>query len=97
VPGNVSETKLDALTRPFPRAIAGIPISWRLDHDRGVLTLSYRSSAGGETEVWVPDRWAPNGYEVQVRGARVVSDPGEQGMLLRAAAGTAVVADVRRR
>lgn len=98
VAGNLAEEKLDALVRPFPRAIAGTPTVWRLDRARGVLRLSYRPGRGGPTEVWVADRWAPDGYELRAGGARAVSEPGAERLLLRADDEAGVVeVEVRRR
>ncbi len=91
VEGNVDTGKLDALVRPFPRAIAGVPRSWKVDHEHAVFTLEYGTGPDALSEVWIPDRWAPDGYRVHVDGAQVVSGPGVQALTLRADPGAARV------
>ncbi len=74
---NVKAGKLDVLARPFPRAVAGVPSGWRFDRSTGVFEIEY--SAGGaaqETEVFIPPRHYPGGYDVHVTGGEVASEPG---------------------
>ncbi len=84
--GNVSEPKLDALVRPYPRAVSGTPSQWHYDSASRIFEFVYSTTpAGGaalpaqaETEVFVPDRQYPEGYQVTVTGAQVVSGEGNQ-------------------
>jgi endoglycosylceramidase len=80
---NVRWDRLDALARPFPRAVAGTPVAWRYDAAERVFELTYSTvppGGGGiagdaATEVYVPLRHYPRGYVVDVSGADVVSEP----------------------
>jgi endoglycosylceramidase len=80
-PGNVKQDKLDALVRPYPRAVAGIPLSYIFHHERadGLFELSYTVNPGitAPTEIFVPLRQYPGGYAVTVTGpASITSAPG---------------------
>jgi endoglycosylceramidase len=77
-PGNVKEEKLDVLVRPYPRAIAGTPVLIEFGHRTRELRFIYRARGPVErrTEVVIPARRYPDGYHVEVEGARVVSAPG---------------------
>ena len=90
VPGNVNEAKLDALVRPYPRAVAGTPVQWSYDPASRSFELVYLCSPArgfaplprlAETEVFVPRQHYPHGYFVAVTGAKVVSERGA--LLLR--------------
>jgi endoglycosylceramidase len=69
IPENVKQEKLDVLTRPYPRAVAGTPLRYRFDRWGGLFELVYslRPAAGGrpaaelQTEVLVPERHHPFG------------------------------------
>nr|WP_232292190.1 hypothetical protein [Frankia sp. QA3] len=71
------------IVRPYPVAVAGTPESLRFDAAR-VLTVTYRPgspaggslAAGAATAISVPAWSYPQGYQVQVTGARVTSAPG---------------------
>lgn len=87
VPGNVSVPRLDALVRPYPRAIAGTPIEWSYDPESRTFALTYGTApatpggvpaAGVESEIFIPRRHYPAGYRVSVSGAQVVSGPHDQ-------------------
>jgi endoglycosylceramidase len=85
---NVKREKLALLERPYPRAIAGTPRSYGFDPEtrRFDLVYSTRAPAGAGlgsrlprselTEVYVPRIHYPDGYSVEVTGARAVSEPG---------------------
>ncbi len=78
---NVKYRKLRALSRPYPQAIAGRPLSFFYDRADRTFELTYRlGGVGGRrlprwlrTEIIVPRRHYPNGYTVQATGAEVVS------------------------
>jgi endoglycosylceramidase len=82
VPGNVHDDRLAALSRPFPRAVAGTPVRFAYDPLKRAFHLAYRPpaastplAAGAETEIFCPPRAYPRGYRVTVTGASVVSAP----------------------
>lgn len=80
-PGNLHEDRLDALARPYPRAIAGLPQEFSFNPDTKIFRLVYLSSpAPGRslakeavTEIFCPKRHYPSGYQVTVQGATVLS------------------------
>jgi hypothetical protein len=92
---------LPVLTRPYPAAVAGIPLGFASD-DAGVFTLEYsttpvgggRFAGGAATAVVVPAAAYPNGYRVVVVGARVTSLPGA-GVLCLVAEPTAAHVQLR--
>jgi endoglycosylceramidase len=93
--GNVKEDKLDALARPFPRAVAGTPQRFRFDREARTFELVYSTGAfeaGAESEVFLPPRHFPSGYRVEVGGAAVASDQGDPVLRLRSTAGGDLVA-----
>jgi hypothetical protein len=98
----VSDPTLDTLIRPYPSAVAGIPVSFTYLPAGRLLALSYvpAPAAGGTfsgrvtTQIRVPARVYPDGYLVQVQGATVVSAPGAGVVCLVTEAGAARV-DVR--
>lgn len=57
-----------AITRAYPRAIAGKDATWRYDATARVLTLSYSPLGGGVTEIVAPKRVYPLGVKVTVSG-----------------------------
>ncbi|KQC36330.1 hypothetical protein UK82_21780 [Frankia sp. ACN1ag] len=89
------------IVRPYPVAVAGTPESLRFD-DARVLTVTYRTAApagsslapGTATAISVPAWSYPQGYQVQVVGARVTSAPGA-GLLCVVAEPGAARVDVR--
>ncbi|WP_169577639.1 cellulase family glycosylhydrolase [Sinimarinibacterium sp. CAU 1509] len=90
---HLDQAKLDALVRPFPRRIAGTPEAWSFSAGTRQFELSYlikaadgstRDMHGALTEVWVPRRHYPNGYEASVDGADIVSAADAEVLQLRA-------------
>ena len=75
--GTLKAPKADLLIRPYAQAIAGTPQSMGFDTTSKVFTLTYvpRSSTA-PTEIFVPARHYPKGYQVSVQGGQVVSAPG---------------------
>jgi endoglycosylceramidase len=61
-----------ALIRPFARAVAGEGVSASFDTTSLTFTLGYEP-AGGITEVSLPARAYPNGFEIELTGACVDS------------------------
>ncbi len=80
---NASQARLNDLVVPYAEAIAGTPGTYSFDRAQSVMHLSYSTKPvarhllcpGAVTEVFVPRRVYPHGYQVQVTGARVVSPP----------------------
>ena len=92
---NLKQDKLDVLARPYPRAVAGTPLGWTFEPGTLRFELEYLGvpPAGAalsdrETEVFVPERHYPGGYEVTLAGAEVISDPGDRLLRLAAAPGS---------
>lgn len=82
---NLIASRVGAVVRAYPRAIAGTPLGWTWDPDLREFSLEYSTvradgtgafGPGSVTEIVVPARQFPSGYVVDVRGARVVSAPG---------------------
>ena len=82
---NVFEDKLRALVRPYPQAIAGVPVAYGFDRAARTFTLQYAAKPG-VTEVFVPELQYPGGYAVEVSGATVVSPVRSRVLMLRTAA-----------
>jgi len=98
-PGNLNLAELDALVRPYPQLIAGTPSSWSYDPNSGRFTLAYATRpvdggsfpAGTDTQVELPALRYPTGYTVKVSGARIVSAPDANRLLLRNRPGAGAV------
>jgi endoglycosylceramidase len=83
-PDNVKQDKLGVLVRPYPSLTAGTPAKWSFDKASKAFAFEYtpkRVDGKGsfaprsQTEVTVPVRVYPDGYDVAVDGARVMSAP----------------------
>lgn len=78
---SVKIAKLMALERPFPQAIAGVPLAWGFDAGSGQFKLRYattlasgrQAAAAAITDIHVPALHYPDGYAVRVDGGTVVS------------------------
>jgi endoglycosylceramidase len=96
---HLDQPKLDVLVRPFPRAVAGTPTSWAWDRAARRFTLAYATTAvdgalapGAVTEVWVPRRHFPDGYDVvDLQGAVVTSANDAERLELATAPGATAV------
>lgn len=80
---NVKTRKLDVLSRPYPRLVAGTPTGWSWDRRSGVFTAAWTTTlpsgaaaGSAESEVALPARQFPAGYAVSVTGGAVRSAPG---------------------
>lgn len=75
--GGAERPWLDPLVRPYPRAVAGVPLHSRFDGAarRYELTFAPTDAAVGPTEVWLPRarRW-PAGFTVQIEGGEHAFD-----------------------
>ena len=76
---NLSHDKQLVLSRAYPEAVAGDPLTYGFNPRTGHFRLTYtpRADAHGPTVVYLPvaDQY-PNGYTVAVSGGRVTSAPG---------------------
>ncbi len=80
----LSDVTLAAIVRPYPAAVAGVPVGFTYSPSGRLLTLAYiPAPAGGgtfggrvATQIRVPARVYPDGYVVRASGATVVSAPG---------------------
>lgn len=77
--GNEKPALLDAIVRPYPARIAGVPLAW--EYDDATRTLSARWQPEAEvtapTVVVTPARVYPNGVDVACDGCTVVHGDGE--------------------
>jgi endoglycosylceramidase len=92
---NLRRPILDAIVRPYPQAVAGAPESWSYSRDSGVFRFSYSTSpvAGTDfsgrprTRIELPALRYPTGYSATAHGARIVSPPDTNRLLLVARGG----------
>lgn len=96
---NIKPAKLAILSRPYPKIVAGTPKSYSFDASSKVFKLDYSAAradgsgnfpAGSQTVVGLPPRQYPNGYTVQVNGARVVSKENAAEIILESTEGSEV-------
>ncbi len=98
----LNDTTLGAVARPYPAAVAGVPVGFTYSPSGRLLTLSYvpvpagggAFSGGAATQIRVPRRVYPDGYVVRASGATVVSAPGA-GVLCLVTDARAARVDVR--
>jgi endoglycosylceramidase len=91
----VKLAKLTLLERPYPRATAGEPVKGSLKFDAATRTFDYAYTprcAGAPTEIYVPALHYPQGYVVQLTGAKALSAPGAALLKLEALKGATEVA-----
>jgi hypothetical protein len=71
---------LQAVVRPYPRAIAGQPVKIAFDIKKRVFEFEFRHdpAVAKPTEVFVPDYQYPNGYEVKLSDGSSVRDAANQ-------------------
>ncbi len=99
---SVKQAKLAILERPYPQAIAGVPLAYGFDEKTRVFTLRYSTQLasgktapkGLQTKIHIPTLHYPDGYKVAVQGGRVVSPAKAKTLLIEADQGAASV-DVR--
>ena len=90
LPENLNQEKLDVLVRAYPQRVAGVPESYGFDRKNKVFHLTYSTQRadgnghfppGSVTEIFVPERHYPDGYQVSVEGGQVL--PGSADQILR--------------
>jgi endoglycosylceramidase len=75
--------KADVLIRPYPQAVAGTPLALSWDQPSHTMDLRFTPKSGvGPTDVFVPTRHYPGGYDAVVTGGRVVSAPQARHLLV---------------
>jgi endoglycosylceramidase len=57
-----------AIIRPFPRAVAGAGVVFSYESTSHKLDLRYAPTASGVTEIAIPERAYPSGYDVAITG-----------------------------
>ena len=80
--GSVKPAKLALMERPYPQAVAGVPLDYGYDTGTGRFHLTFSTTLPGgqaaganlRSEIYVPKLHYPNGYVVTVQGGHVVSD-----------------------
>jgi endoglycosylceramidase len=88
---NVFTDKLALIERPYPQIVAGTPTGWSFDPAAKVFELDYttRAPVGRrlrgkvKTVVYVPEIHYPDGYRVEVDGARIRSRPDSDLLVLQ--------------
>jgi endoglycosylceramidase len=97
---NANARTLGALTRPYPRVVAGTPTRIAYDARTRRFTLRYRTARAdgrgafgprASTEVVLPRRAYPHGARVRVRGGVVRSAAGARVLRVTASAGAVEV------
>jgi endoglycosylceramidase len=96
---NVKADKLKVLARPYPQAVAGTPRSYDFDPAKRTFALDLSTARpggggfafGADTQVFVPVRQYPQGYDVRVEGGQAISRPNDQALRIRACAGRSQV------
>lgn len=86
----VNSTALNTMVEPYPRVIAGTPISYQYNPTSNIFTMSYskKGADGNEvlfllpTEIFVPQQNYPNGYNAKVSGGLVISAPNSSLLLI---------------
>jgi len=75
---------LEALVRPYPRAVAGEPLSIRFDHGSGRFTFTFRHDPAvkAPSELYVPAHQYPRGCRVTVSDGGWERDPGDPQVML---------------
>jgi endoglycosylceramidase len=73
------DTVVDVLVRPYPPAIAGIPLEYSFDRETRHFELTYTPShtAHRPTVIFVPSRQYPDGYEISIDGGTVTNTAGQ--------------------
>jgi endoglycosylceramidase len=70
--GSEQTELVGALVRPWPERVAGAPVSYAFDATTQVFTLRYQPDASitAPTEISVPARVYPGGYQVECGGCK---------------------------
>jgi endoglycosylceramidase len=84
-----------ALVRPYPRALAGTPLSWD-SHSRRPWTLQWQAESDAESEIVVPPRWRGERVAIEVDGADHRWDAGAGLLVVVAQRGAIATVRLRR-
>nr|HPL30935.1 cellulase family glycosylhydrolase [Anaerolineae bacterium] len=76
---------LQAVVRPYPRAVAGEPLRMGFDHKRRVFEFEFRHdpAVSAPSELFVPNYQYPTGYHVDVSDGACEFDPAGQTLTYR--------------
>lgn len=90
---SLKQDKADVLIRPYARATAGLPLEAAFDGDTGRFRLRYAPdpTVAAPTEIFVPDRHYPCGFEVGGHAHRSTFSPGRRVLEVRTEPGAATV------
>ena len=93
--GSEKAELLGALVRPWPERVAGDPESFAFDPATSTFTLRYKADpdVGAPTEIVVPERAYPSGYEVDCGGCATEGEAGRL-MITRAPPGEVAVVTI---
>jgi endoglycosylceramidase len=81
-PSTLKQAKLDVLFHPYPQEIAGTPTEIGWDASKSTMTLTYQPKAGtGLTDLFIPARFYPHGYSIDVSGGRVARVTGQHALI----------------
>ena len=81
-PSTLKQGKLDVLFHPYPQEIAGTPTTIGWDASTSTMTLTYTPKAGtGLTDLFIPSRFYPHGYTIDVSGGRVAKTAGQHALI----------------
>ncbi len=77
--GSEKPALVGAVVRPYPERVAGDPIAYTFDAATRTFTLTYTAKRGAKlpTEISVPSRVYPDGYQVECDGCTSHTDGGE--------------------
>jgi endoglycosylceramidase len=74
------------LVRPYPRALAGTGASFHFDEGKKELSLTFQATADGVSEIVVPTRLFPGGYDFELTNACAARRDTEKNLLVLRAA-----------
>jgi endoglycosylceramidase len=81
--GNEKPDLMGALVRPYPERVAGSPLAYRFDESTRVFTVDFEPDTGisAPTEIIVPTRVYPDGFEVDCGGCSFETEAGRLRLL----------------
>jgi len=82
-PGGAEKPHVGVFVRPYPARIAGTPIRYAFAQETGTFDLSFRADTGssGPTEIVIPGRTYPAGFQTLVEDGSWQWDPNRRRLL----------------